>query len=278
MADGVAVAYRIWKPGRSRRLLALLHGVASNMTRWSEFMAHTSLGESWDLLRLDLRGHGLSLYRGRLDMGVWCDDLSTIIRAEGYPDVVIAGHCFGADIGAEFAVRRPGETAGLVLIEPLFRPALIGGMRRLAQTRPFCIALAHVIRALNALGIHRRHVPPLDLEALDRQTRIRMAQVGSSKALASYASPLADLRTTATSTYLQSLIAVTGPMPDLAAIRTPTLALLTTNGGFTDPAVTNRVLETLRGLQIIRLEAHHWIPTEQPDAMRKAIESWCLAQ
>src|SRR5499425_2419755 len=117
MADGAAVAYRIWKPGPSRRLLALLHGVASNMTRWSEFMAHTSLGESWDLLRLDLRGHGLSLYRGRLDMGVWCDDLSAIIRAEGYADVVIAGHCFGADIGAEFAVRRPGETAGLILIE-----------------------------------------------------------------------------------------------------------------------------------------------------------------
>src|SRR5215470_9371623 len=94
MADGVAVAYRIWKPDRARRLLALLHGVASNMTRWSEFMAHTLLGESWDLLRLDLRGHGLSLYRGRLDMGVWCDDLSAIIRAEGYSDVVIAGHCF----------------------------------------------------------------------------------------------------------------------------------------------------------------------------------------
>jgi len=42
--------------------------------------------------------------------------------------------------------------------------------------------------------------------------------------------------------------------------------------------VTNRVLEALRGLQIVRLVAHHWIPTEQPEAMRKAIESWCLAQ
>src|SRR5262245_38942804 len=175
MADGVAVAYRIWKPGRSRRLLALLHGVASNMTGWSEFVAHTSLGQSWDLLRLDLRGHGLSLYRGRIDMGIWCDDLSAIIRAEGYADVVIAGHCFGADIGAEFAVRRPKEIAGLILIEPLFRPALIGGMRRLARTRRLCIPLARIIRALNALGLHRRHLSPLDLEALDRETRTRMA-------------------------------------------------------------------------------------------------------
>jgi pimeloyl-ACP methyl ester carboxylesterase len=277
MADGAAVVYRIWQPGPPRRLLALLHGVASNMTRWSEFVAHTSLGESWDLLRLDLRGHGLSLYRGRLDMGIWCDDLSAIIRAEGYAEVVIAGHCFGADIGAEFAVRRPAETAGLILIEPLFRPALIGRMRRLAQIRPLCVPLARVIRALNALGLHRRRLPPLDLEALDRETRTRMAQLGSSEALASYASPLADLRMTATSAYLQALIAVTGPMPDLRAIRAPALALLTTDGGFSDPVVTRRLLEALHGLHTIRLEAHHWIPTEQPEAMRKAIESWCLA-
>jgi len=278
MADGAALAYRIWKPGAPRRLVALLHGVASNMTRWSEFVARTSLGESWDLLRLDLRGHGLSLYRGRLDMGIWCDDLATILRAEGDGQAVVAGHCFGADIGAEFAVRRPAETAGLILIEPLFRPALCGGMHRLAQSRPVCIPVAWVIRALNALGLHRRRLAPLDLEALDRQTRVRMAEEGSSEALASYASPLADLRTTATAVYLQSLIAVTGPMPDLRAIRTPALALLTAGGGFTDPAVTNRVLEALRGLQIVRLVAHHWIPTEQPEAMRKAIESWCLAQ
>jgi esterase len=66
-------------------------------------------------------------------------------------------------------------------------------------------------------------------------------------------------------------------MPDLGAIRAPTLALVSMGGGFADPAVTNRLLGELQGLQIVRLEAEHWIPTEQPVAMRKAIESWCLS-
>jgi pimeloyl-ACP methyl ester carboxylesterase len=211
MADGAAIAYRLWKPGPPRRLLALLHGVASNMTRWSEFVAQTSLGESWDILRVDLRGHGLSLRRGPLTMTVWCADLSTILRAEGYREAVIAGHCFGADIAAEFAVQRPEETAGLILIEPLFRSALVGGMRRLAQIRLACIALARIILALNAIGLHRRRLPPLDLETLDRQTRTLMAQVGSTEALASYASPLSDLRTTATAVYLQASSRSPGP-------------------------------------------------------------------
>jgi pimeloyl-ACP methyl ester carboxylesterase len=211
MADGAAIAYRLWKPGPPRRLLALLHGVASNMTRWSEFVAQTSLGESWDILRVDLRGHGLSLRRGPLTMTVWCADLSTILRAEGYREAVIAGHCFGADIAAEFAVQRPEETAGLILIEPLFRSALVGGMCRLAQIRLACIALARIILALNAIGLHRRRLPPLDLETLDRQTRTLMAQVGSTEALASYASPLSDLRTTATAVYLQASSRSPGP-------------------------------------------------------------------
>ena len=277
MADGAAIAYRLWKPGRPRRLLALLHGVSSNMTRWSEFVARTSLTESWDLLRLDLRGHGLSLHRGPIGMAKWCADLSAILDVEGYGRAVIAGHCLGAGIAAEFAIRRPGQTSGLILIEPVFRPSLVGGMLWLARLRKGWSLLARLTLAFNALGLHRRQLAPLDLEALDRETRALMAEAGSTEALARYASPLLDLRTTATAVYLQDVIALTGPMPELAAIRAPALALLTGGGGFTDPAVTARLMDQLANRRVVRLEARHWIPTEQPEAMREAIERWCLA-
>lgn len=277
MPDGAGIAYRLWKPGAPRRLLALLHGVGSNMTRWSEFAARTTLGESWDILRVDLRGHGLSLHRGRVGMAEWCADLGAIVSAEGYGQAVIAGHCLGANIATEFAVRRPGQTAGLILIEPVFRPALIGGMRRLARFRQVGIPLARLVLALNALGLRRRSLAPLDLEALDRETRALMAQPGGADALGRYASPLLDLRTTASAVYLQDLIALTGPLPSLDAIRVPALALLTPGGGFANPAVTTQVLERLDDCRVVWLQARHWIPTEQPEAMREAIEGWCLA-
>jgi pimeloyl-ACP methyl ester carboxylesterase len=275
MPDGAGIAYRIWKPGAPRRLLVLLHGLGSNMTRWTEFASQTALAASWDLLRLDLRGHNLSLHRGRIGMREWCADLSAILAAEGYRQGVIAGHCLGADIGMEFAVRHPERTAGLILIEPVFRAALIGGMARLARLRPGFIALAGVVRVLNAVGIHRRRLAPLDLEALDRETRALMARPEGADALARYVSPLLDLRTTATAVYLQSLIALTGPPVDLRAIRAPVLALLTRTGDFTDRAVTLRFLERLADCRTVTMEARHWIPTEQPEAMREAIEGWC---
>lgn len=277
MPDGAAVAYRLWQLGGPRRLLVLLHGVGSNMTRWTEFVARTTLSDSWDLLRLDLRGHGLSIHRGPIGMAEWCADLAAVLAAEGYSRAVIAGHCLGAGIAAAFAVRHPARATGLVLIEPVFRPAFTGGMRRLAQVRPLMIAVARLVRGLNALGLHRRKLAPLDLERLDRETRALMAEAGSTEALARYASPLLDLRTTATAVYLQDLIALTGPVPDLRAIRAPTLALLTPGGGFTNPAVTTRLLEPVERCRTVWLEARHWIPTEQPKAMREAIEGWCRA-
>jgi pimeloyl-ACP methyl ester carboxylesterase len=62
-SDGVTLAYRLWRPGRPRRTLVLIHGLASNHTRWSEFVNTTRLRESWDLLRPDLRGFGGSVAR-----------------------------------------------------------------------------------------------------------------------------------------------------------------------------------------------------------------------
>ena len=92
------VAYRLWRPGGPRRVVVLLHGLASNATRWSELVAHTSLRADWDLLRLDLRGNGASVWRGRLGMREWCADLAEILDAEGCARGVLVGHCLGANV------------------------------------------------------------------------------------------------------------------------------------------------------------------------------------
>ena len=274
--DGATIAYRLWQPDRPRRLLVLLHGVASNMTRWSELVARTTLRDSWDLLRLDLRGQGASLHRGRIGMAEWCADLAGILDAEGYPRAVVAGHCLGANIALEFGARHPGKASGLILIEPMLPPAMAGSMRTLARIRPLLAPAVWLVRALNALGIHRRRLAPLDLEELDRRTRAAIAAAGASdRLLETYASPWLDLRTTATGAYLQALRAVTYQLPDLASIGVPALALLSAGSTFSDPALTRRLLGTMPRCTTVTLDARHWIPTERPDAMRRTIEQWC---
>ncbi len=256
-------------------MLVLLHGVASNLTRWSELVAATTLKDAWDLLRLDLRGYGTSPYRGRLGLDVWCADLAAVLERESCPPAVVAGHCLGASVAVELGRRRPERVAALVLVDPVVREALAGPLRRVAALRALVLPLAGLARGLNALGLHRRRLPPLDLAELDREMRAALAE-GTVRAVAErYASPWEDLRTTPTATYLQSLLAVGRGLPDPAGVRVPVLALLAAGGALGDPTLTERALAAFPRCRVVRLPAEHWIPTERPDEMRQAIDAFC---
>ncbi len=275
--DGVSIACRKWSAtSRPAGLIVLLHGAASNLTRWSQFVRETTLKSAWDIVRPDLRGHAGSLVRGRTGMDLWCGDIAAIIDAQGHSRAVLAGHCLGANIALQFAHRYPQKTRGLILIEPMLPAAQAGKLRAVRLMRPCLAALAAGTRILNRAGIYRRRLPALDLEALDRETRLAMASERSTRSLTErYASPWQDLKFMPTASFIGDLLAVSAPLPPLSAIHAPSLALLSTGAAFSRLARTRDLLARLAGCRVITLEARHWIPTEAPDAMREAIERWC---
>jgi pimeloyl-ACP methyl ester carboxylesterase len=274
--DGVTLLYRLWRPARPRRLIVLIHGLASNLTRWTDFVSTTALRDSWDLLRLDLRGFGGSVVHDRTDVAMWCRDIAAILEAERASRAVLIGHCLGANVALHFAARYPPMTDGLVLIEPMFPEALTGALRASRHLRPLGHAAISLVRATNRLGAYRRKLPALDLAELDRRARGAMAARGPSGFPENeYGSPLEDLRFTPTAVYLSGLLAITEPLPDLRDIDVPVLALLSSGGRYGDPAIAKAMLARLPLCETRTLTARHWIPTEQPREMRAAIETWC---
>lgn len=272
--DGATIVWRIRRASRPRGLVILLHGLASNMSRWAEFAAATRLARHWSVARADLRGHGESLHRGRIGFEAWCGDLEALLAAEGASRAVLVGHCLGANLALHFAARHPGKVEGLVLVEPMFRAALAGALDRVARFRPLFVPFVLLLRALAALGLHRRRLATLDLERLDRETRAAMAAAGGRFPEERYASWVEDLKSLPVSVYFQDLLAVTAPMPELASIAAPALAILSRGTSLSDPAETGRRLAALPQVEIRHLDAQHWIPTEQPEALRAAIEDW----
>jgi pimeloyl-ACP methyl ester carboxylesterase len=257
-------------------VLVCLHGVASNHTRWSEFVAETTLRRSWDLVRPDLRGYATSPWRGRLDLGLWADDVASILGHEGYPPAVVVGHCLGASVAVGLARRHPDRVLSLILVEPVVRAALAGPLRHVARWGALVRAAIPLVRGLNALGVRRRRLPPLDLRQLDREARQAMRAAARERVpLSRYASPWEDLRTTPTAVYLQSLLAVSLGLPDLRGLRLPILALVAAGGLIAEPEPTIRALAGLEACRVVRVDASHWIPTERPAEMRRAIEAWC---
>lgn len=277
LPDGVTLAYRRWHAPNNpnRQTLVLLHGLASNHTRWSEFIEHTALRLDWDILRPDLRGHGESPARGPIGLEIWCDDLTKLLDAEDVKQAVIAGHSLGAQVALHFAARHPARVTGLALIDPMYRPALRGWLR-LARR------LALLLRAAAALGrgfgrLRRRAPLPLrDLRALDEAARAALARSGEMRDIVRrYTSPLEDLKYFPLAHYLQELVEVTRPVPPPVAVMAPALVLLSRGLTFTDPDVMRAWIAQFPSAEMQIIDAYHWPLTERPVEVRESIERWC---
>jgi pimeloyl-ACP methyl ester carboxylesterase len=278
-ADGTTLGYRLWRQAATpRQSIVLLHGMASNMTRWSEFIEQTTLKENWDILCPDLRGHGASFARDRLDLDHWCRDLLTLLDAESCDKAVLVGHSLGAQVAVHFAARHPARVRGLVLIDPVFHQALRGTLRTASLMRPIIKAFVSAILFLNKLGLRRRRIPGRDLRKMDEATRAKLLQLGKQEEMVElYSSPWEDLKFFPVGSYLQELLEMIRPLPELSRIQVPILALLSTGITYTDPKITRRLLAENPRTQTVTIDAYHWPLTENPVQVREAIEEWCNA-
>ncbi|RFF26971.1 MULTISPECIES: alpha/beta fold hydrolase [unclassified Wenzhouxiangella] len=257
----------------SDRALVLFHGLASNGTRWKEFARGVSQRQEladWKFIAPDLRGHGGSPRRGRIDSETWIADFHTMMHQERVTTCIVGGHCMGANLALRIAAAAPESLAGLVLIEPMVPEARAGLAARLAPLRFLLPPLAMLARMLNRLGIGRKRFPELDLEKSDIEAR-RDQMAADGQFNADYATPGRDLRYLPTASYLSALYETLRPLPEPETITCPTLALLSSGGLFGDPARTRAWLERIDRIEIAELDAEHWIPTEQPDEMREQI-------
>jgi esterase len=258
--------------------VVLLHGLASNLTRWSEFVAHTRLARHHDLLRVDLRGHGASPTRGKLCLERWSADLAALLDASAAPRAILIGHSLGAQVALHFASTRPRRTRALVLIDPVFRSALHGKWRRIARYGPLFALGSTLARALNALGLRRRHMRSLDLEQLDRAAREALRDPATEAAfIAQYSSTWADLKTFRTAHYLQELVELFRPLPAPATFAMPVLVLLSTGATFATLDDTRKIAAGFPRGTVDTIDCHHWPLTERPAEVRERIERWIEA-
>ena len=278
LADGTALAYSI-SPARAPLgwpTVVLLHGLASNRSRWQEFCEKTTLTRHFEVVRLDLRGHGDSTPGGSLTLERWCDDVAALLIALRGTRAIVIGHSLGAQVALAFAARYPAQCAGVGLIDPVLRNALRGKWRAIASLRFLFAFVALLVRGANTVGLRRKTVPQYDLKSLDAIAR---AVLGSPEAEADfirrYSSTGADLRHAHTATYFQDLAAMFRPAPPLASLRMPVLALLSTSGTFADRTETARLLAAIPRQQTAWVECHHWPLTEKPYEVRHTIERWC---
>jgi esterase len=278
--DGVELTYRRWTPAQSEQSmslatpLVLLHGAASNSTRWWYFTRHSRLTADRRLLRPDLRGHGGSMWRGPARMEEWSQDIAALLRHEHEPRAIVVGHCLGANIALNFAAHYPEMCAGLVLIEPMAPEAFTGILARLRPWVPALRLLVVLIKLFNRLGLYRRQLGTLDLQVLDR--RVHDASPDELKImLANYGKPKHDLKVIPTAQYLGNMLEIMRPLP-IAKVRCPALVIQSGGHSITDPGRTQTLLQPLPQVEFTTVDSEHWLPATHPNELCELIDGWVL--
>jgi alpha-beta hydrolase superfamily lysophospholipase len=126
--DGTQLHEETWAAqGKPIAAVVIVHGYGEHIARYDE-TGRALAAAGFSVRGLDLRGHGQSGgvrgFCNRFDE--YLDDVDAIVaraRAEGLP-VFLLGHSFGALVAPFYALRYPGNVAGLVLTSPFWKLAL----------------------------------------------------------------------------------------------------------------------------------------------------------
>jgi pimeloyl-ACP methyl ester carboxylesterase len=273
--DGGKVGYRLTSLQQSKPLITLLHGLASNCTRFSEFIEYTKLKNTWDLLRMDLRGHGESMYRKQYSRETWLKDLLLVLQQERYQQSVFMGHSLGAQVAIEFSYKHPNKSRGLILIDPVFPEHLQGRLGKAKRYRFILTIIRTFLRLANTIGLRRWKIPKRDLRALDEQTRKTLEENPELKIADLYTNPFEDFKYIPLVNYLQDINEVIKPLPPLEEIKIPVLVLLSGGATVSSFDKTKQTINKFPNAKIEVVDADHWLLTEKPDETREIIERWC---
>jgi pimeloyl-ACP methyl ester carboxylesterase len=117
--DGVPIAWERWaRPGAPA--VVLVHGTSAHGGWWHHTVP--ALADGYDVVSLDLSGHGDSGRRERYSMAGWAEEVLGVVAGACRGRAIVIGHSIGGLVAAGAAVRGPGAVDGLVLVDSIVVP------------------------------------------------------------------------------------------------------------------------------------------------------------
>ena len=114
-ANGLRMHY--WRTGGDRPPLVLAHGLTDDSLCWANLAK--DLEDSFDIIMLDARGHGLTDPPAASDPSdVMVEDLAAFLREMKIEKPILMGHSMGGSTIAWFATRYPDVPRAVVLVDP----------------------------------------------------------------------------------------------------------------------------------------------------------------
>ena len=113
--EGTPLTYRTWGDAADRSIV-LVHGGGAH-SRWWDHIAPL-LARGWQVLALDLSGHGDSGRRPRYSLDTWASEVLAVVAEAGdAASSVVIGHSVGGLVTLRLASLAGSQIAGAVAID-----------------------------------------------------------------------------------------------------------------------------------------------------------------
>jgi pimeloyl-ACP methyl ester carboxylesterase len=226
-----------------RATLVFIHGSGGDHTNWIQ--QYTPLKTTFNIVALDLPGHGQSEGPGEREVAAYGEWVKQILDGLGIVKPVMIGHSLGAAICLGFVIRY-GDTARAVVpvgggVQMPVNPIIIEGLRKDPAA---IIALAG---KLSVAKPNRERLSGFLTESLSRvDPEIIRGDFSACDGL--------DITET------------------VAAIRLPALVICGTEDKMTPPSLSQRISDGIPGARLALIEgAGHFVMLENPAAFNATL-------
>lgn len=97
------------------KCIVLIHGVSDNLLYWQPLV--DKLKHQYQILRYDLRGHGLSeMSDKKITMNVYEKDLLNLLDKLNLKEVNLVGFSLGGNIALDFTIKHPNRISSITLM------------------------------------------------------------------------------------------------------------------------------------------------------------------
>ena len=156
----------------SRPSLVLIHGAGGNHLAWPSSLRRLP---GWNVLAVDLPGHGRSAGLGQQSIQRYADQLVNFLTGVNLYQVVLAGHSMGGAIALQVALDQPSLVAGLGLIST---GAYLGVPQAMLENVADPLTLPQALALFQSLAFSPETAPGLVEQSM------RLMQEGRSSVLA----------------------------------------------------------------------------------------------
>jgi len=124
ISDNQTIYYETHKGSKDKPTLLFLHGVGGDLDAW-QYVIKPLQAKGYNTIAMDLRGHGYSSHPRTpqsYNLSHLVKDIEEILKAEKQKEIILIGHCYGANIALMFTLKNPHMVKKLIVIGASYCP------------------------------------------------------------------------------------------------------------------------------------------------------------